>query len=136
MSTSSQVVCRLTLMNTVVVYGVFIELWDHGHKNAITNLLYCALSPFTLSLPPSLPPLLSQDHGIPALVHHYAVSPHHSGVYPVHPPLYDSWRQVSANIWTAAGGKRRSKICALETQGHLRFSVQSTLAEGFEHALI
>ena len=102
--------------------------------STVPFLLLLSLPP---SLPsPSLPPLLSQDHGIPALVHHYAVSPHHSGVYPVHPPLYDSWRQVSANIWTAAGEKRRSKKCALETQGHLRCSIQSTLAEGFEHALI
>ena len=32
-------------------------------------------------------------HGI-SVRSQYAVTPHHSGVYPVHQPLYDAWRAV------------------------------------------
>lgn len=28
-------------------------------------------------------------------MHQYAVAPHHSGVYPVHEPLYQAWK----NVW-------------------------------------
>ncbi len=34
-----------------------------------------------------------QEHGIP-VNGSYAVAPHHSGVFPVHEPLYDAWRRV------------------------------------------
>ena len=34
-----------------------------------------------------------QEHGIPVNLS-YAVAPHHSGVFPVHQELYDSWRDV------------------------------------------
>lgn len=34
-----------------------------------------------------------QEHGIPVRSG-YAVAPHHSGVYPVHLPLYAAWRKV------------------------------------------
>ncbi|KAK6290865.1 hypothetical protein J4Q44_G00387350 [Coregonus suidteri] len=33
------------------------------------------------------------EHGIP-VDQGYAVAPHHSGVYPVHPQLYESWRKA------------------------------------------
>ena len=32
-------------------------------------------------------------HSIP-VIQNYSVSPHHSGVYPVHEPLYNAWRSV------------------------------------------
>lgn len=35
----------------------------------------------------------AKTHGIP-INHTYAVAPHHSGVYPVHEPLYDAWSKV------------------------------------------
>lgn len=35
-----------------------------------------------------------QEHNIP-VTQQYAVAPHHSGVYPVHDPLYDAWK----NVW-------------------------------------
>ena len=34
-----------------------------------------------------------QEHGIP-VNSSYAVAPHHSGVFPVHEPLYEAWRKV------------------------------------------
>ncbi len=35
----------------------------------------------------------SLDHDIP-VDNNYAVSPHHSGVYPVHEQLYEAWSKV------------------------------------------
>ncbi|KAK7111905.1 hypothetical protein V1264_011458 [Littorina saxatilis] len=35
----------------------------------------------------------AQDNAIP-VDQHYAVAPHHSGVYPVHEELYDAWRKI------------------------------------------
>ena len=34
-----------------------------------------------------------QEHGIPTDMG-YAVAPHHSGVYPVHLQLYESWKKA------------------------------------------
>lgn len=36
----------------------------------------------------------AKEHNIP-VIHQYAVAPHHSGVFPVHEPLYQSWK----NVW-------------------------------------
>ncbi|CAI8011884.1 Bifunctional heparan sulfate N-deacetylase/N-sulfotransferase 2 [Geodia barretti] len=68
------------------------QLWwfDHTYKHHQPH----SMSPRQLRTSMELNRQFAKDHGIPALVHHYAVSPHHSGVYPVHPPLYDSWRQI------------------------------------------
>ena len=33
-------------------------------------------------------------HAIPLSEHGYAISPHHSGVYPVHDQLYQAWKDV------------------------------------------
>jgi hypothetical protein len=35
-----------------------------------------------------------QEHKLP-VIHQYVVAPHHSGVYPVHEPLYQAWK----NVW-------------------------------------
>jgi heparan sulfate N-deacetylase/N-sulfotransferase NDST2 len=35
----------------------------------------------------------SEEYGI-RVSHNYSVAPHHSGVYPVHEPLYQAWRKV------------------------------------------
>ena len=34
------------------------------------------------------------NHSIPVMENHYSVSPHHSGVYPVHDPLYKAWVEL------------------------------------------
>ncbi len=39
----------------------------------------------------------ASNHSIPSFKNSYAVSPHHSGVYPVHTPLYRVWSEV-ANV--------------------------------------
>ena len=36
----------------------------------------------------------ARNHSIPMLENSYAVSPHHSGVYPVHEPLYKAWSEL------------------------------------------
>lgn len=48
------------------------------------------------------------EHGIPTNSC-YSVSPHHSGVYPVHEPLYEAWRKV----WDV-------KVTSTEEYPHLR----------------
>ncbi len=35
----------------------------------------------------------AEEKGLP-VSNTYAVAPHHSGVYPVHQPLYEAWKQV------------------------------------------
>lgn len=47
-------------------------------------------------------------HGIPTNSS-YSVSPHHSGVYPVHEPLYEAWKKV----WDV-------KVTSTEEYPHLR----------------
>ena len=36
----------------------------------------------------------AKEHKLP-VIHQYVVAPHHSGVYPVHEPLYQAWK----NVW-------------------------------------
>ena len=36
---------------------------------------------------------IAESKGLPVL-NRYSVAPHHSGVFPVHEPLYQAWRQV------------------------------------------
>lgn len=50
-----------------------------------------------------------QEHGIP-VDSGYSVSPHHSGVYPVHEILYDAWKKV----WNV-------RVTSTEEYPHLRY---------------
>ncbi|XP_054717461.1 bifunctional heparan sulfate N-deacetylase/N-sulfotransferase-like, partial [Uloborus diversus] len=61
---------------------------------------------------------LSQKHGIP-LDSGYSVAPHHSGVYPVHEPLYEAWKRV----WNV-------RVTSTEEYPHLR---PARLRRGFIH---
>ena len=36
----------------------------------------------------------AKEHSIQSLENSYSVSPHHSGVYPVHQPLYRAWAEL------------------------------------------
>ncbi|KAL5506571.1 hypothetical protein EMCRGX_G008243 [Ephydatia muelleri] len=36
----------------------------------------------------------ARQYGIPAFANGYSIAPHHSGVYPVHPPLYSAWKKT------------------------------------------
>ena len=59
-----------------------------------------------------------QDHGIP-VNSGYSVSPHHSGVYPVHEALYDVWKR----LWNI-------RVTSTEEYPHLR---PARLRRGFIH---
>lgn len=61
---------------------------------------------------------MSQDHGIP-VNSGYSVSPHHSGVYPVHEALYDVWKK----LWNI-------RVTSTEEYPHLR---PARLRRGFIH---
>lgn len=60
----------------------------------------------------------SQEYGIPTDCS-YSVAPHHSGVYPVHEPLYSAWKRV----WNI-------KVTSTEEYPHLR---PARLRRGFIH---
>ena len=49
----------------------------------------------------------------------YSVAPHHSGVYPVHEPLYDAWKKVYG-----------IKVTSTEEYPHLR---PARMRKGFIH---
>lgn len=59
-----------------------------------------------------------QEYGIPTDCS-YSVAPHHSGVYPVHEPLYSAWKRV----WNI-------KVTSTEEYPHLR---PARLRRGFIH---
>ncbi|KAI5742735.1 hypothetical protein M8J77_010714 [Diaphorina citri] len=60
----------------------------------------------------------AKTHGIP-VDSGYSIAPHHSGVYPVHEPLYTAWK----HIW-------RVKVTSTEEYPHLR---PARLRRGFIH---
>lgn len=60
----------------------------------------------------------AQKHSIP-IDSGYSIAPHHSGVYPVHEPLYEAWR----DIWDV-------KVTSTEEYPHLR---PARLRRGFIH---
>lgn len=62
--------------------------------------------------------LIPQDYGISTDCG-YSVAPHHSGVYPVHEPLYSAWKKV----WGI-------KVTSTEEYPHLR---PARLRRGFIH---
>jgi len=62
-----------------------------------------------------------QEHGIPT-DSGYSVSPHHSGVYPVHEALYAAWKRV----WNI-------RVTSTEEYPHLR---PARLRRGFIHRKI
>ena len=64
----------------------FPHMWKHIQPHRFDNI-----SDLTSRM--SLNKQFADDHGLPVM-NQYAVSPHHSGVYPVHQQLYDAWRQV------------------------------------------
>ena len=76
------IACR-TLINIFRQAQGTIYLLPPGSNNP-TKI---ALKKTTFSL------YLSQEHGIP-VDYTYSVAPHHSGVYPVHKPLYSAWKKA------------------------------------------
>ncbi|XP_078578730.1 LOW QUALITY PROTEIN: bifunctional heparan sulfate N-deacetylase/N-sulfotransferase 2-like [Branchiostoma floridae x Branchiostoma japonicum] len=79
----------------------FPHMWAHTQPHTFTNET-------SLREQMILNKRFAKEHGIPT-DGGYAVAPHHSGVYPVHVPLYEAWRKV----WGI-------KVTSTEEYPHLR----------------
>lgn len=86
-------------------------MWNHQQPHIYENVTH-------LQLDMTLNKQFAKDHGIPT-VSGYSVSPHHSGVYPVHEGLYEAWKKV----WNI-------KVTSTEEYPHLR---PARLRRGFIH---
>lgn len=86
-------------------------MWNHQQPHLYENVTH-------LQLDMALNKQFAKDHGIPT-VSGYSVSPHHSGVYPVHEGLYEAWKRV----WNI-------KVTSTEEYPHLR---PARLRRGFIH---
>jgi len=64
----------------------FPHMWKHMQAHKYTNVSYLVAGM-------ELNKAFAADKGIP-VEGEYSVAPHHSGVFPVHQPLYDAWKQV------------------------------------------
>ncbi|XP_072559745.1 bifunctional heparan sulfate N-deacetylase/N-sulfotransferase 2-like isoform X2 [Paramormyrops kingsleyae] len=90
----------------------FPHMWSHMQPHLFHNVSVLAEQML-------LNKLFAQEHGIPIDMG-YAVSPHHSGVYPVHGQLYEAWRAV----WGI-------RVSSTEEYPHLR---PAHYRRGFVHA--
>jgi heparan sulfate N-deacetylase/N-sulfotransferase NDST2 len=86
-------------------------MWNHQQPHLYENVTH-------LQLDMALNKQFAKDHGIPT-GSGYSVSPHHSGVYPVHEGLYEAWKKV----WNV-------KVTSTEEYPHLR---PARLRRGFVH---
>jgi len=86
-------------------------MWNHQQPHLYENITH-------LQLDMALNKQFAKDHGIPT-GSGYSVSPHHSGVYPVHEGLYEAWKRV----WNI-------KVTSTEEYPHLR---PARLRRGFIH---
>lgn len=77
---------------------------------ALVSIFFQASKQFVIVVP--------QKHKLPASSG-YSIAPHHSGVYPVHEPLYDLWKSV----WNV-------RVTSTEEYPHLR---PARLRRGFIH---
>ncbi|TRY79158.1 hypothetical protein TCAL_07047 [Tigriopus californicus] len=90
----------------------FPHMWLHLQAHKFSNV-----SDLEVSMAKNK--AFASDKGIP-VDWQYSVAPHHSGVYPVHEPLYEAWR----SIWDI-------KVTSTEEYPHLR---PSRLRHGFVHS--
>ncbi|XP_043925306.1 bifunctional heparan sulfate N-deacetylase/N-sulfotransferase 1 [Protopterus annectens] len=74
------------LLSYVNEFWWFPHMWSHMQPHLFHNQSVLAEQMV-------LNRKFATDHGIPTNMG-YAVAPHHSGVYPVHVQLYQSWKQV------------------------------------------
>ena len=100
--TSLLALCRFTW---------FSHMWNHQQPHLYENVTH-------LQMDMMLNKQFAKDHGIPT-TSGYSVSPHHSGVYPVHEGLYEAWKKV----WNI-------KATSTEEYPHLR---PARLRRGFVH---
>lgn len=92
-------------------FNWFCHMWNHQQPHLYNNVSQ-------LESEMMLNKQFALTHGIPTNSC-YSVSPHHSGVYPVHEPLYEAWRKV----WDV-------KVTSTEEYPHLR---PARLRRGFRH---
>ncbi|XP_045687383.1 bifunctional heparan sulfate N-deacetylase/N-sulfotransferase 4 [Phyllostomus hastatus] len=74
------------LLRSVDEFWWFPHMWSHMQPHLFRN-------ESSLVEQMTLNKEFAQEHGIPTHMG-YAVSPHHSGVYPVHMQLYAAWKKV------------------------------------------
>ncbi|OUC44560.1 sulfotransferase domain protein [Trichinella nativa] len=86
----------------------FPHQWRHAKAHQLNSTVF--LSQMLQNLQ------FAEQHDIP-VQWSYAVSPHHSGVYPVHDPLYDAWK----SIW-------KIRVTSTEQYPHLK---PASLRRGF-----
>ncbi|GFY68285.1 hypothetical protein TNIN_292751 [Trichonephila inaurata madagascariensis] len=89
----------------------FCHMWSHSQPHLFENIT-------ALEMEMKLNREFAKKHGIP-LDSGYSVAPHHSGVYPVHEPLYEAWKRV----WNV-------RVTSTEEYPHLR---PARLRRGFIH---
>ncbi|XP_076169765.1 N-deacetylase and N-sulfotransferase sfl isoform X2 [Ptiloglossa arizonensis] len=99
------------LLENVDKFTWFSHMWNHQQPHLYENVTH-------LQLDMALNKQFAKDHGIPT-GSGYSVSPHHSGVYPVHEGLYEAWKRV----WNI-------KVTSTEEYPHLR---PARLRRGFIH---
>lgn len=92
-------------------FNWFCHMWNHQQPHLYNNVSH-------LESEMMLNKQFAIEHGIPTNSC-YSVSPHHSGVYPVHEPLFEAWRKV----WDV-------KVTSTEEYPHLR---PARLRRGFKH---
>ncbi|XP_048485283.1 bifunctional heparan sulfate N-deacetylase/N-sulfotransferase [Plutella xylostella] len=92
-------------------FNWFCHMWNHQQPHLYSNVTQ-------LEAEMMLNKQFALEHGIP-INSSYSVSPHHSGVYPVHEPLYEAWKKV----WDV-------KVTSTEEYPHLR---PARLRRGFRH---
>ncbi|KAJ8732912.1 hypothetical protein PYW07_015511 [Mythimna separata] len=99
------------LLRNTEHFNWFCHMWNHQQPHLYNNVTH-------LESEMMLNKQFAIEHGIPTNSC-YSVSPHHSGVYPVHEQLYEAWRKV----WDV-------KVTSTEEYPHLR---PARLRRGFRH---
>uniref|UniRef100_A0A7R9I1I9 [heparan sulfate]-glucosamine N-sulfotransferase n=1 Tax=Timema bartmani TaxID=61472 RepID=A0A7R9I1I9_9NEOP len=89
----------------------FSHMWNHQQPHLYDNVTL-------LEMEMVLNKQFADEHGIP-VDSGYSIAPHHSGVYPVHEILYESWKKV----WNV-------RVTSTEEYPHLR---PARLRKGFVH---
>jgi len=99
------------LLEHINEFTWFGHMWSHQQPHLYQNVS-------SLESDMLLNKQFAIDHGIP-VNSGYSVSPHHSGVYPVHEALYDVWKK----LWNV-------RVTSTEEYPHLR---PARLRRGFIH---
>ncbi|RWS12531.1 Bifunctional heparan sulfate N-deacetylase/N-sulfotransferase-like protein [Dinothrombium tinctorium] len=89
----------------------FCHMWSHSQPHLYENIT-------VLEAQMRLNKEFAEKHNIP-IDSGYSIAPHHSGVYPVHEPLYEAWKRV----WNV-------RVTSTEEYPHLR---PARLRRGFIH---